>query len=119
MVIRPANRADVLEMTGETYPETMRAIVVEDDGQLLAIAGVRHGIPHTCFSNLRPEMKNHPRVIVRAMRKMREMLNGYARDVYAIADKDEPTASEFLKHVGFKFIGDGSQGEMYLWQSQQ
>jgi hypothetical protein len=116
MMIRPATRSDILEMMGETYPETMRAITAVHDGRVLAIAGVRHGCPITAFSNIAPEIKEYPRTIIEMIRQMRVMLNDYKRPVYALADMDEVTAPGFLKHIGFKHVGTGSQGEIYEWQ---
>tara|TARA_R110000851_G_scaffold9579_1_gene35532 strand:- start:3094 stop:3450 length:357 start_codon:yes stop_codon:yes gene_type:complete len=118
MITRPATRDDILEMTGQTFPESIRAISAVDDGKLLGIAGVRDSSPRMCFANIHPELKHSPKTIVRMARWVVNVMNNMSTPVYAVADEDEPTAFRFLEHTGFKWISSTDQGEVFQWHQQ-
>ena len=115
MITRPATRDDIIEMTGQTFPETIRAISAEHDGELMGIAGVRNSDPKMCFADIRPELKKHPRTIIRMARWVTSTIIKSDTPVYAIADEDEPTAFHFLQHVGFEWMMSTNQGEVFRW----
>lgn len=117
-MIRPATRDDVIEMCGGTFPDNIWAMAVEDDGKLLAIAGVRYSNPRMCFGNIRPELKKSPRTIVKLARLVTAVVEDSDVPVYALADEDEPTAPRFLEHVGFDHIMSTEKGEVYRWHQQ-
>ncbi len=117
MIIRPSTLEDVIEMTGDTFPESIRSVTAEHEGKVVAIAGVRHSSPPVCFSDIRPEIKEHPRAVAIMIRRVRKMLSEYHVPIYAIADANEPTAPGFLQHVGFEFVTSAIQGEVYRWHN--
>lgn len=118
MIIRPATRSDVIEMCGGTFPDNIWAMAVDDEGDLLAIAGVRYSNPRMCFGNIKPEIKKSPRTLVKLARMVTAVVAESDVPVYAIADKDEPTAPRFLEHVGFEYMMTSSDGEIYQWHQQ-
>ena len=118
MNIRPATRADVIEMCGGTFLDNIWAMAVEDDGELMAIAGVRYSNPRMCFGNIKPELKKSPRTIIKLARLVTAVVEESEVPVYAIANEDEPTAPRFLEHVGFEHLMSSDDGEIYRWHQQ-
>jgi len=116
MIIRPATRDDIIEMCGGTFPANIWAMAVEDDGELLGVAGIHYSNPRMCFGNIKSALKKSPRTIVKLARMVTEVVAKSDVPVYAIAEPDEPTAPGFLEHVGFKHITSNSSGEVYEWQ---
>ena len=119
MVIRPATRTDVIKLCGDSYPEGMRALVVESDGDPVGIAGILHTMPRQCFSVMDDAIRSSPRAIVRCAKQLRPILDSYNTPIYAIASEDEPTAVHFLEYVGFEYHDTTVQGEVYQWRRQQ
>ena len=116
--IRAAKRSDVLELCGQSYPESLKAIVVEEDEKPVAIAGVLHTEPPQCFSVMLDDARKSPKTIVRVGQQMRQLLDSYSVTVYAIADLRENDAPRFLRFMGFTYFKTTSQGELYRWQPQ-
>ncbi len=115
MRMRPATRDDVIEMCGGTFVDNIWAMALEEDDELLAIAGVRYSNPRMCFSNIKPAVKESPRDIVRLARAVMQELDKSDVPVYALADLTEPTAPGFLEHLGFEHIMSSNIGEVYQW----
>lgn len=121
MEIRAARKTDVIALCGDTYRNSMRAITVEHEGRAVAIAGVMYSQPAQCFSVMTDVVRSSPKTIIKVSRALTEILNQSRVPVYAMANKDEPTAERFLSHIGFTHLTTTFQGEVYLWpiQSQQ
>ena len=115
MIIRPSTREDVIEMCGGTFPDNIWGITAEEDGEVVGIAGIHYTNPRMCFSNIKQSLKKSPRTIVRMAHAVREVMGKSEVPVYAIADKNEPTAPKFLEHVGFEHLMTSSDGEIYRW----
>lgn len=111
MIIRPATDQDSMSLWGELQSDTIRAVVCEDQGEILAIAGLRYSKPIMCFSEIMPRLKRSPRMILRMARLVVGMIDNTRGDVYAMADPMEPTASRFLSYVGFEHV----RGRVYKW----
>lgn len=109
-----AQKSDIISFFGSPFPQSTRAIVVELDGELLGIAGVLHSTPKQAFSSITDDMRKYPKSIVKAGRKLREILNLYEDDVFAVASDTEKNSKSFLEHVGFVPHYD----EVYLWQTR-
>lgn len=115
VILRPAQRDDIIAFRGEPYNDSFRGIVVEEDGDILGIAGVMHTPVLQAFSSITDRMKKYPKMMVRAMREFRKILRKYdGSTVYALANENEKTAPGFLEHVGFKHY----QNEVYRWEIQ-
>ena len=115
MMIRPTTAADIEEFAGGQLSDTIRAYSIEHEGEVLAMAGIRHSPTKTCFGDIKPEIKKSPRMLVRLARKVTGLMELYDEPVYAIADEDEPTAVNFLLHAGFEYLGKNEQGEVFIW----
>jgi hypothetical protein len=114
-MIRAATRDDVMSMTGTTFDDNIWALAVERDGELLGIAGIQYSHPRMCFGNIKPELKNYPRELVRLAHRVTDKVADSKVPVYAIANEDEATAPGFLTHVGFEYFMTAPEGEIYKW----
>lgn len=113
MIIRPVREADVLQMCGKLFDRMMRGIAVEDDGELVAVAGVIHQDTMQCFSEMTDRLRRSPKNLVRAGRVLRDMLDGYTVPVFALTDPDKPAHGRFLEWMGFRFVAVTTQGRLY------
>ena len=118
MEIRAATRADIIELCGEPYRESIRALVVEHEDRPIGIVGVIHREPMQCFSVVLDELRKSPRSIVKVVKPLRVILDGYMGEIYAIADGDVDSSSRFLEYIGFNHFQTTSQGRIYKWPKQ-
>ncbi len=103
-MIRYATRDDLVSWMGEV-PGTMRAVVAERDGKLVAIAGVMNGVDHCqAFSAYKPEATKLDKGRLAVF--FRSILDQYA-SVVAFCSQTEPTAPGLLASLGFEHI-DGN-----------
>lgn len=115
ITIRPARAEDIEQLYGHPAPYTLRAIVAEQEGEVLGIMGVFHSNPLMAFSRVLPGMKErHPTTILRAAKAFPALLHYYSEPVYAIPDPDEPHAREILKKAGFR-RDESRDAEVYVW----
>jgi len=112
--LRPANRKDVIAFRGESYSESFRGIVAELDGEILGIAGVLHTNHLQAFSSIKDKLRKHPKMLILAARKFRNILNSYDYPIYAIASENEKNSIGYLEYIGFEYY----QGRMYKWPTQ-
>lgn len=107
MNVRFATRDDLVQWFG-AVPATMRALVAERDGQVLAIAGISTMDDHVqAFSAYRPEMAAHRFTMARMARRFAAMLSEVTVPVLAVCSKVEPTAPDLLARMGFEGHGPG------------
>lgn len=115
LVIRPATQADVEGWYGARQILSIRAVVGELDGEVVAIGGVyRDPQVMVGIAGLKDVMRTRKKDIVRMVRAGRIILQQYA-NVIAFASKDEQTADAFIRHLGFSYIGATENGEVYQW----
>lgn len=116
---RPATAKDWEAFFGESPKKSMRAWVMEKDGQVLAIGGVRHmgytGRPFL-FSDIKPEAKKYPVAMIKGALKALEILDA---PVLAIASPEEPGSIRLLTRLGFRWYATSSQGEVFQWQPRR
>lgn len=106
-------RDDILNVYGHSFPQSVRGVTVTIDDEVVGIAGVLYTQPLQCFSNIDDKLKDHPRVIIKAIKKMRKILQSFTTPVFAFPNKEESTADNFLTHIGFKHLND----EVFVWTS--
>jgi hypothetical protein len=107
MIIRYATREDVASWFSGRVPETMRALVIEDAGEVLAIAGVtQSGAGQQAFSELAPRVREHRVMLGRLAIAFGRMLDAVGGSVFALCDAAEPTSPGLLAHLGFRDHGD-------------
>ena len=111
---RPLTHEDLLSLYGRPFPASCVGYAAYLGGEVIAAAGIAYVRPAQCFSIMKPEMKDHPRCIVDAIRLLREKLDSVTFSVFATPDVDEETAPGFLRHVGFVEIEEG----VYQWPQQ-
>jgi len=112
--VRPVGKADIVSFYGHSYDKAMKGIVVESDNEILGIAGVLHTSPLQAFSSMKEELKSHPKYIILAARKMREILNSYDYPIYTKASESEDNSMRFLKYVGFEYLYQ----RIYQWPAR-
>ena len=113
--LRPLKKADWKHFYDNPLQETVRGIVAEtDEGELVGIGGVIYSQPLQCFSTIYRPMRQQRRVMVEAVRQIREILNKFAVPVYARVQADEPTSPGFLKHIGFRRVSE----DIFVWETQ-
>jgi len=101
MMVRYATADDVRQWFGEV-PATMRAMVVERDGKVAAIAGLARMPDHwQAFSAFAPEMRAHGYYLAKLAKQFAGLLEAAPGAVFAIASKTEPTAPALLSRLGF------------------
>lgn len=104
--VRPATRQDLQRFFGDVPPMTMRAVVAEEDGEILGVAGVkRENGCLVAFSDAAADPAQHKRLAVRMAREVLAMMRG--RTVYAVSR----TESALLPHMGFEHV----EGEVWRW----
>lgn len=105
MKIRPATEADLLHWFPGGVPLTMRTMVLEHDGQLLAVGGVARQIGfHEAFSRVEPAARLIPGARIALGRwaaKVADLIDATPGEVLAEQDPNEPTSPRLLAWCGF------------------
>lgn len=117
--IRKATASDVAFFYGiESMPKaSMKAIVIEVDGEVKAIGGVSftNGGP-VAFMNMRDGADKHPILIMKAVKEIKKNIYSQFRSpIYAIRDSSLDTSDRFLRRLGFLPI---ENSEVYQWLPQ-
>lgn len=118
VVIKPAQRTDIIEIFGRTLPRRCRAWSVFVDEELVGIAGVmQQPALMLAFSEIKRGVKVSDRTVYEtALILWRKILSlGYPA-MYAVASPKYPNASVFLKRLGWEHIESSARGEIYRWQ---
>jgi len=111
--IKPATRETLERFYGKQPDATVCAWVAEQDGVLLGCGGIAfRGPALEVFSDFGDELKRHPKYILKAARIILKKAAEYRRPVFALRNKDEPTADAFLRRLGFE-----PKGDLYKWHS--
>jgi hypothetical protein len=107
MKARYATEQDLRSWFEGAVPTTMRAVVIDDDGRILGVAGIARTDDHMqCFSKITDELRPHKITMGRAAAMIRSMLKD-AGPVWAVCSPTEPTAPHLLKWCGFKHVQEG------------
>ncbi len=102
--VRAVGKEDIISFYGKPFKNAVIGVVVESEDEILGIAGVLHTAPLQAFSSMNKELKRHPKYIVLAAKKMREILNSYDSPIYTKASEHEDNSMRFLKYVGFEYL---------------
>lgn len=96
--VRYATKEDVHAFYGKTMP-TMRAVVADCDGEILALAGIA-GFSNqwTMFSQMKEQLPG--KTCFRMARLIIGIANNLPGPVYAVAESDR--SCKFLERIGFK-----------------
>lgn len=93
---------------GREVPTTYALAVFDDEGALIAIAGlIPHGGAAFLYSDASRHLhKLHPKLTMRVTRRLLQLAETRGWDVEAQAEEDNDAAPRFLEHFGFELIED-------------
>jgi hypothetical protein len=117
---RNATGKDAFEFYGKVPEHSFKGIVAIKDERVIGIGGLffmKGSI--VAFSDMKPEMKESKKSIVKGMRMLVDMIKKETRPVYAIADPNEATSCKLLAKLGF--VGTGiinPDGETLVWEGK-
>ena len=115
MIFRPATLKDVEFFYPEGIPTSVKAIIAEHNGAVLAIGGLyKAGQQMVCFSGMVDDMRRFPKQILKMARLVMKMCQLYPC-VYAVASENEATSKRFISHFGFEPFWFSTDGEIYVW----
>lgn len=115
LIVRNATQRDIEEWYDGKPPFSVRAVVGELDGEVVAIGGVyRDREVVVGIAGLKDVMRDRFKDVVRMVRAGQKIMQDYAY-VVAFASEQEPTADSFIRHLGFQHLKRVENGEMYLW----
>ena len=106
---RPATAADVYAFFGKASPHTVRARVLDIDGEIAAIAGyyISGGVA-VVFSDIKLAV---PKMTI--WREARAMMDGLKLPAVCLADCG---SGLFLERLGWSEVGTTKDGDIYKWQ---
>lgn len=112
--IRWATASDIDTFYGKRPPQTVRALVIDVDGELIACGGItKDKGQNVAFMDLKPGALDHKKALIRAIHMAKkELVLTSEVPVYSIADSRFETAKGMLEHYGFTQISD----EVFKWQ---
>lgn len=105
MIVRHATEEDLLQWYGGRPPFSMRAAVLVDAGQVVAIGGIGWATGHMqLFSQVSDAARPHKIALGRLAALVRSMIRG---PVVALQDCSEPTSGRLLSWCGLKEVEPG------------
>lgn len=106
---RPATAGDVLAFFGKKAPQTIRAHVMERDGEVLGIGGYYlAGGTVVVFSDLKDGVPK-----LRVWREALAMMDRLKFPAICMATEN---SGRFLRRLGWQYVGPSDEGDVYQWQ---
>lgn len=117
LIIRPATREDIDELSSLEGKPTVRAWCAELDGKPVALGGIAHCKGRwLAFFGQREEAEAYPITVARnAIRFFDQMRESGITFIYAERDFDEPTSGRWLESLGFEL--DPKSNYFYRWRA--
>lgn len=114
-IIRYATNSDIeIFYKDEPFKESARAMILEKDGELLAIAGITvERDKAVVFSEIKGCLS--PKIIIWATKQFVPFLQKTKLPLMAIASKEYPNSKKYLEYIGFYFFAKQGDGDVYLW----
>lgn len=101
--------ADLAQFFGEKLPMSVRARVIERDGDVVAVAGYYFaGSRVAVFSDLKADL---PKMTI--WREAKALMDGISLPAYCMTNTG---AGQFLKRLGWDFHSTSPDGDFYTWQ---
>lgn len=111
MNVRPATDNDLKKWFPEGPPVPIKTLVLDHEGELLAIGGVAKWPEfYEAFSKVEPMARELPggrMALGRWAARVANLIESTPGEVLAIADPEEPTAASLLAWVGFVKLPTG------------
>lgn len=102
VILRPATKQDVESFYGDRPLLTVRAIVAELDGDVVAIAGfAMHQGLNLAFSDLRENTNASRVMIVKYAKKMAHWMRDTGLPIYVTENPQRSNSHRFLSLMGF------------------
>jgi hypothetical protein len=99
---RPATREDLQRWFGHV-PASMRALVMEHEGEVVGVAGVALMADHLqAFAAESDKVRSHKMAKGRMAMDFAKLLASVNGPVFALCSQTEPTAPGLLAHLGFR-----------------
>jgi len=119
VIIRTATREDIDAFSDMANKPTIRALVAEMDGRVVAIAGAALAKGRWyAFADLPEEIRPYKMTIMRnAKRFIEDLRRQGVRFLYAQPDLNEPKAVAWLSSLGFE-PDPRSGGMLYRWSAK-
>lgn len=107
--VRLADENDIKDWYGKV-PATMRAIILEINGDPMMICGVIHGVDHyMAFMDMKTGAQKYPIAIMKATRAaIMDVFQHYKQPIFAIVDDELDSAPRYLERIGFSPL-DGNE----------
>lgn len=118
IIYRLATAADVEAYYGERQRQTLRAVIVEQEGRPFFIVGLANEDGYLkAFSEYKPGFKPLLRrmAVLRAIRTVQAWVEQSRIPVVAVAQPNEPESPAFLARRGFEFHSTAEDGDIYEW----
>jgi hypothetical protein len=111
---RFATAEDIDTYYGFRPAQTLQAIVIQFDGEVVGLIGVARHVDHARFFSefrevLRPHLRTLP--VLRAIKRAQALVSGSRLPVYAIAEETEADSVRILTRLGFIH----HQENIYTW----
>lgn len=95
-----------------------RAWACDVDGKLAGAVGLALTRPRACLfcwidEPLKPHLRTMP--VLRAIKKIGDLIRERGLPVYAVREPDEPKAESMLKRLGFVPLGEVDGDEVWEW----
>jgi len=115
--IRAATAKDAFNFYGKPPSNSFKGVVAVKEGKVIGIGGLfytKSGL--IAFSDMKPEMRQHKKLIVKGCRVIMGMVKNAETPVYAVANDQEPTAKNLLERLGFVNTGVKNElGDTLVW----
>ena len=109
IIVRAATPADVRDYFGQNSPQTVRAKVLEADGEVMGIAGYYlSGGVAIVFSDNKPGI---PKMTI--WRQSVALMNSLTIPALCVASEG---SERFLERLGWARVGPTDAGVIYQWQ---
>ena len=97
---------------GHGLPRSMRSLVAVRGDEVLGVIGIypENG-QQLVFMDLKDELRNHPRVFIKAGRIFMRWVREAKMPTCARCDETIPAARRFLEHYGFRHLNKG----VFVW----
>lgn len=104
--IVPATQELTVQFYGFMPPKTIKAVAAVKENDVVGIAGIfKAGLVWMLFSDMKQDVLNDKRSMVKAIREIRKLVANTRIPVYAKADENAQGAETLISHID----------RVYLW----